>query len=140
MVGQAVPVRHAHQARRDASLFAGGKNAPAQYRDGTFGKKWPAAVPKPWGDAGNWWIHQYHGDAWKFPGFKQVDVNRFNSMVKGASGDRVKWVQRRLGIAQSGDYDDAMLEKIKKLQSDNGIDADGTIGPQTFALLCWMNP
>jgi len=105
---------------------------------------WPAEVPKSWGgtaDPDNRRVDQYHGDAWKFPGFNQVDVNRFNSMVKGATGERVKWVQRRLGIDQSGTYDDAAIDKVKELQSGNGIDpADGVIGPRTFAVLCWMNP
>lgn len=127
-------------ADRDLKNFANGKNAPAQYLDGMFKQHWPAAVPNGWGDKDNWWIHQYQGDAWQFPGFKQVDVNRFNSMRKGASGDRVKWVQRRLGVQQDGAYDGDTLEKVKKLQADNGIKSDGTIGPATFAVLCWMNP
>ena len=126
-------------AKFDKSLFAGGKNAPAQYIDGLFGKNWPAATPRPWKDPDNWWFHQYMGDA-KWLGVGQVDVNRFNSMVKGATGERVKWVQRRLGVAQSGTYDDATVAKIQDLQKQNNIDGDGTIGPQTFALLSWMNP
>lgn len=131
-------------ARLDPALFAGGKNAPSKYLDGYRGQHWPPEVPASWGgtaDPDNWWIHQYHGDAWQFPGFKQVDVNRFNSMVKGATGARVKWVQRRLGIDETGTYDDAAVEKVKALQGNQGIDpADGIIGPRTFALLCWMNP
>ena len=104
-----------------------------------FNQKWPPAVPKPWGDAGNWWIHQYHGDASKFPGFNQVDVNRFHSMVKGATGDRVKWVQRRLGIDESGTFDDAMFDKLTEHQKKSGLDPSGIIGPSTFATLCWLN-
>ena len=56
-------------------------------------------VPPPWGDATNWWIHQYQGDAVRLPGFPtgNVDMNRFNTMTRGATGDRVRWVQRRSG-------------------------------------------
>ena len=128
----------------DPGLFANGKNAPARYADGSFGQRWPPEVPKSWGgtaDADNWWIHQFGGDVKQFPGFNQVDANRFNSMVKGQSGARVKWVQRRLGISETGTYDDATMDEVKKVQSQNGIDpADGIIGPRTFAVLCWMNP
>jgi GH25 family lysozyme M1 (1,4-beta-N-acetylmuramidase) len=119
--------RYVNSTARDGAMFKGGKyNLPVQ----------PA-----WGDATNWWIHQYHGDS-PFPGFNQVSgMDRFHTMVKGAKGDRVKWVQRRLGIDQTGTYDDAEVDKVKQLQQSNGIDpANGVIGPRTFALLCWMNP
>jgi GH25 family lysozyme M1 (1,4-beta-N-acetylmuramidase) len=98
-------------------------------------------VPTPWGDKTNWWIHQHQGDASGFPGFNQVDMNRFRSMVKGARGDRVKWVQRRLGIDENGNYDDAMFDAVVDHQKSFGIDpANGVIGPRTFATLCWRRP
>src|SRR5262249_47409417 len=95
-------------------------------------------VPPPWGDATNWWVHQYQGDALGFPGFSStVDVNRFNPMVQGAAGDRVKWVQRRLGLAESGELDETMRKKVVAHQRAKGLTPDGIIGPRTFATLCW---
>jgi peptidoglycan hydrolase-like protein with peptidoglycan-binding domain len=110
------------------SIFAGGRLDPV--------------VPPPWGPK-NWWIHQYQGDAQvrhKLPGFNQVDLNRFNTMQKGATGDRVKWVQRRLGIQQNGQFDDATDSVLRTFQNKKGLAANGIIDPRTFAYLCWSNP
>ena len=108
--------------------FAGGKHSPL--------------IPPPWGDATNWWIHQYQGDALNLPGFPRgnVDMNRFHSLQKGASGDQVKWVQRRLGIAQTGQFDDAMERALRAFQSQKGISPSGVVDILTFAYLCWSNP
>jgi GH25 family lysozyme M1 (1,4-beta-N-acetylmuramidase) len=114
------------RAMRDVSRFAGGKNSPP--------------VPPPWGDATNWWIHQYQPDASWLPGFRQVDMNRFNATAAGAAGDRVRWVQRRLGIAQSGTCDAATESALRSFQGKNGLEANGVIDPRTFAFLCWSNP
>lgn len=102
----------------------------------------PPAVPRPWGDATNWWIHQYQGNAVKLPGFPTgvVDMNRFNVMIKGATGDRVKWVQRRLGITQNGMFDAAMETVLRAFQYKKGLISDGRIDARTFAYLCWSNP
>jgi peptidoglycan hydrolase-like protein with peptidoglycan-binding domain len=106
---------------------------------GPDGRKFSPRVPPPWREADNWWIHQYQGDAWSFPGFRQVDVNRFNTMATGAQGERVKWVQRRLGIAQSGAFDAATRTAVGRLQSKNGLPVTFEIDPRTFALVSWMN-
>ncbi len=113
-------------AMRDVRMFAGGKNNPP--------------VPPPLGDATNWWIHQYQPDARWLPGFRQVDMNRFNTMVKGSIGDRVKWVQRRLGITQNGVFDAATEAALGAFQAKNGLFANLVIDPRTFAFLCWSNP
>jgi GH25 family lysozyme M1 (1,4-beta-N-acetylmuramidase) len=99
-------------------------------------------VPPPWGDATNWWIHQYQGDAVKLPGFPtgNIDMNRFNIMRMGATGDRVKWVQRRLGVAQSGRFDAAMFGVLQAFQNKKGLVPNGIVDPRTFAYLCWANP
>jgi peptidoglycan hydrolase-like protein with peptidoglycan-binding domain len=111
-------------AARNASAFDSGKLDPR--------------VPRPWGDPSDWWIHQYQGDAVALPGFSRtIDMNRFNGMVKGATGARVKWVQRRLSIAETGTFDAAMLAKVVAFQADSDLLADGIIGPRTFAALCW---
>jgi GH25 family lysozyme M1 (1,4-beta-N-acetylmuramidase) len=114
-------------AVRDPKPFAGNKLDPP--------------VPPPWGDGGNWWMHQYQGDATGCPGFPvgNVDMNRFNSMYKGAVGARVKWVQKRLKIAETGKFDDTMVTAVVNLQKTSGLVADGVIGPRTFTRLAWMS-
>jgi lysozyme len=99
-------------------------------------------VPPPWGDATNWWIHQYQGDAVRLPGFPtgNVDMNRFNTMTRGATGDRVRWVQRRLGTAPSGVFDGAAEGALRAFQNTKRIGADGVVDPRTFAYLCWSSP
>jgi GH25 family lysozyme M1 (1,4-beta-N-acetylmuramidase) len=115
-------------AVRNPELFANGRNNPP--------------VPPPWGDASNWWIHQYQGDALRLPGFPtgDLDMNRFNAMGPGASGDRVRWAQRRLGIAATGSFDAVMATALAAFQARHGLTADARIDPRTFALLCWSNP
>ena len=109
-------------AIRDASLFASGKYEPP--------------VPAPWSDDGNWWIHQFQGNATKFPGFTGlVDMNRFNVAFKGARGARIGWAQRRLGIGETGRFDAATDDAVRTFQDDNGLVTDGVIGPRTFAFL-----
>lgn len=94
-------------------------------------------VPPPWGDADNYWLHQYQGDATGFPGFTtgNVDMNRLNPMVKGAVGERVKWVQRHLCIPVNGRFDIVMDGSLRLFQRQRGLVADGVIGPRTFACL-----
>ena len=109
----------------------------------------PPRLPRPWQErtkpvpkGNNWWIHQYQGDATGLPGFStaKVDMNRFNTMVRGEVGDRVKWVQVRLGIAQSGVFDASMEIALRAFQRSNGLVESSIIDPRTFAYLCWSNP
>jgi GH25 family lysozyme M1 (1,4-beta-N-acetylmuramidase) len=111
-------------------------------RDRMVSQVAPPPVPPPWGDSGNWWIHQYQGDAIGLPGFApgNVDMNRFHTTVRGDTGERVKWVQRRLGIAQNGTFDDAMEAALRTFQARNGLLASPQVDPRTFAYLCWSNP
>jgi peptidoglycan hydrolase-like protein with peptidoglycan-binding domain len=67
-------------------------------------------------------------------------MNRFNAMGPGASGDRVRWAQRRLGIAATGRFDAVMATALAAFQSRHGLAPDALIDPRTFALLCWSNP
>jgi lysozyme len=106
------------------------------------GPRFNPPVPPPWRDATNWWIHQYQGDAVGLPGFPtgNVDMNRFNPMASGATGDRVRWVQRRLAIPQSGAFDAVTERALRSFQSKRGLAADGVVDPRTFAYLCWSAP
>jgi GH25 family lysozyme M1 (1,4-beta-N-acetylmuramidase) len=100
-------------------------------------------VPLPWaGLRGNWWIHQYQGDAVHVPGFTNtVDLSRFNVLSQSnAMGGRVTWVQKRLGLPITGWFGPALRDSIKLFQRSHGLVADGVVGPKTFAQLCWQWP
>jgi len=94
-------------------------------------------VPPPWGDATNWWIHQYKGDAIGIEGFPtgNVDLNRFNPMMLGSKGDRVKRVQNRLCVKSDGIFGKNTDKALREFQKDRRLVPDGIIGPRTFAQL-----
>lgn len=95
-------------------------------------------VPKAWVDATNVWIHQYQGDARKLPGFDStVDLNRFFHLTRGAKGERVRWLQRKLAISVDGDFGVDTHEAVIRFQHEHELVADGIVGPKTFARLCW---
>ncbi len=95
-------------------------------------------VPKAWGDASNVWIHQYQGDAIDLPGFSSTtDLNRFFDLAKGAKGERVRWLQRKLKLADDGDFGLDTHEAAIAFQRAHQLTADGVVGPKTFAALCW---
>lgn len=98
----------------------------------------PPPVPRVAGDADDWWIHQYQGDALGLPGFtRTVDLNRWNPLRRGARGARVARVQRQLGMAEGTPavWDDAMDAAVREFQSRHGLEPDAIIGPATFAAL-----
>lgn len=99
--------------------------------------KWSPDTPRAWG-AGNWWLHQYQGDAVRVPGFTStVDLSRFNLMRQGEGGARVSWVQRRLGMRETGLFDVNMADRLRAFQRQYGLVADAVIGPKTFAVISW---
>jgi hypothetical protein len=122
------------------------ERAPAQlsnvpFMPGPDGKvAYDPVVPSSWG-AWNWWIHQFQGDAVSVPGFKNtVDLNRFNMLAIGSgdqSRDRVSWVQRRLGVLDTGKLDIATHDQLIAFQRSHDLVPDGVIGPKTFAALSW---
>ncbi len=94
-----------------------------------------------WGDADSYWFYQYQGDALPCPGFSAtVDISRFNTVIPGRRSARVSWVQRRLGIPQSGVFDAATTTAVKAFQKQNHLVQDGIIGPKTAARLFWLPP
>jgi GH25 family lysozyme M1 (1,4-beta-N-acetylmuramidase) len=115
-------------AVRDAKWFTSGRNNPP--------------VPPPWGDATNWWIHQYQGDAVGLPGFPtgNFDMNRFNVTGPGSVGDRVRWAQRRLGVPQTGAFDARTIAGLQVFRMQRGLGFGAAIDPRTFAALCWSRP
>jgi GH25 family lysozyme M1 (1,4-beta-N-acetylmuramidase) len=94
--------------------------------------------PTPNGDPDGWWIHQFQGDALRFPGFTStVDLDRFNVLELGAKGSRVVWLQKRLGLIEP-DFGAATLAAVKAFQARRGLNADGVVGAATFAALSWL--
>lgn len=102
----------------------------------------PGYAPTPIAQWGNQcWIYQYQGDGKGWPGFTSTtDVNRFMTTKRGAKGEQVKWVQRRVGVTVDGDFGPATEAAVKTLQAKHGLSADGIIGPATFAVLGWLLP
>jgi lysozyme len=89
--------------------------------------------------------HQFQGNATGCPGVAGVvDMNRLRPVQKGDRGERVKWIQRRLGFAGSavdGIFGTKTDAAVRKLQAEkNDLVADGIVGARTYAYLCWMNP
>ncbi len=61
-------------------------------------------------------------------------------LKKGMTGEDVTWVQHRLdelgyALQITNIYDDATFSAVKSFQSQNGLDADGLAGSQTFSVL-----
>jgi N-acetylmuramoyl-L-alanine amidase len=52
-----------------------------------------------------------------------------------AGGTVVKYVQYRVGIERDGVYGPATADAVERFQKQQGISADGNIGPQTWAKL-----
>ena len=109
--------------------------------DGAVGYN-PTTIPE-FGDTTNWMIYQYAGDALGMPGFTPgaTDTNRVNLVKRGAKGTIVKWIQARAGnIAVDGDFGPKTEARIKELQAQYAMTADGIVGIDTFTLLTWLNP
>lgn len=106
---------------------------PELFADGRY----DPIVPVPWGDA-NWWLHQYQGDAFGIPGITNtVDLSRFNLMQEGATGRRVSWVQKRLGVTVDGIFGPVTASRLRTFQTGHGLEPDAVVGPLTFNRLCW---
>jgi hypothetical protein len=50
----------------------------------------------------------------------------------GEQSQRVKSIQKMLGIKETGTFDNATAVAVKKFQKDNNLTADGKVGVQTF--------
>lgn len=62
------------------------------------------------------------------------------TLKKGMTGEDVTWVQNRLyelgySLQITHVYDDATFSAVKAFQNQNGLDADGLAGSQTFSVL-----
>ena len=67
---------------------------------------------------------------------EKEDVNTLKVIKKGESGtDRVKELQKELGLKVTGVFDDAMENKVKEFQKKNKLLVDGKVGVQTLTKL-----
>ena len=91
-----------------------------------------------------WILYQYQGDGLGMPGFSPgaVDMNRVNVIKRGATGGTVKWIQARAGggLVVDGIFGANTEARIKELQAQYAMAADGIVGVDTFTLLSWLNP
>jgi hypothetical protein len=115
-------------------------NTPV-HLDGAPGHQ-PTTIPA-FGDASNWLVYQYAGDALGMPGFSPgaTDTNRVNIVKRGAKGTIVQWIQARAGnLAVDGDFGPQTEARIKQLQAAYMLAADGIVGVDAWTLLSWLNP
>lgn len=56
-------------------------------------------------------------------------------LKRGLKGAPVKRLQKKLGIADDGDFGPGTEKALKEWQSANGLAADGIAGPDTFAAI-----
>lgn len=90
-------------------------------------------IPDPWRDEGCW-FEQVQGDARiDSDGVRQADIDRWRIAAAGDHGPHVRGLQRRLGVAQTGTYDDDTVAAARALQAARGLDVDGVAGPRTVA-------
>ncbi len=57
------------------------------------------------------------------------------TLRRGATGDLVKELQTKLGVAASGTFDGATEAAVRQFQRDHGLVPDGIVGPRTWATL-----
>lgn len=96
-------------------------------------------VPLPW--PAQWFNYQFQGDSIGFPGFnKTVDVDRFRVFGAGAIGAHVAWCQRRLNLPDDGIFGLGTKAAVVAKQKAHGLDADGLIGPATWAVIAQSIP
>jgi GH25 family lysozyme M1 (1,4-beta-N-acetylmuramidase) len=93
--------------------------------------------PPAW--RGRWEIQQYQGDAIGVPGFSStVDLNRWNTLARGSTGNAVIALQLRLGLPfVTGVFDEETASAVRSFQTRCGLEADGVVGPATGARLMW---
>lgn len=59
-------------------------------------------------------------------------VNQFAAIKKGEKSERVKELQKDLGITQSGTFDASTEKAVRDFQTKNKISVDGIVGVQTL--------
>lgn len=93
-------------------------------------------VPLQLGDSDSCWIHQFQGDSIHYPGFSHtVDINWFRPLMQGCKGDRVTWLQGKIGAKQDGDFGPLTKRALLAFLPES----KGIVNPAIFARLCNLN-
>lgn len=94
-------------------------------------------IPGPWTRSG-WLFHQFQGDALGLPGFSAtVDVDAFHAMTLGDKGPHVMWLQRRVRVADDGDFGPMTQAAVKASQRKAGLPETGAVDLATFCAIAW---
>jgi peptidoglycan hydrolase-like protein with peptidoglycan-binding domain len=64
-----------------------------------------------------------------------VDSDNRPTLRRGAVGDLVELIQRKIGITASGRFDAITEAAVRQFQRDSGLVPDGIVGPRTWATL-----
>ena len=59
-------------------------------------------------------------------------------LKKGDNNENVKLLQQKLGIEPIGNFGPKTEEAVKAFQRNNGLTADGIVGPGTWAKIMWL--
>jgi len=104
----------------------------------------PTLIPE-WGN--QWFLYQYQGDARGWAGgLFQADASRFRQFGKGAKGNHVAWLQRRLKasvaplLVVDGIFGSDTQDALMKLQAMHHLTPDGVFGVDSFAPASWIIP
>jgi N-acetyl-anhydromuramyl-L-alanine amidase AmpD len=63
------------------------------------------------------------------------DASNRPTLRRGSTGDMVKFVQAKVGVPATGNFDANTEAAVRRFQSDHGLVADGIVGPRTWATL-----
>jgi len=86
-------------------------------------------------------ITKIGSDTWINPETINVLPDKYNLkrlLKKGCKGDDVKELQKKLGIAITGTFDEATRIAVKKFQKANKLTQDGKVGKNTAHKLGWL--
>ena len=64
-----------------------------------------------------------------------VDAEDRPTLRRGATGEAVELVQRKIGIPVTGCFDASTEAVVRQFQRDHGLAPDGIVGPRTWATL-----
>ncbi len=64
-----------------------------------------------------------------------VDGDGRPTLRRGDTGDLVKDVQKKVGVAASGTFDGETEAAVRQFQRDHGLTPDGIVGPRSWATL-----
>ena len=69
-----------------------------------------------------------------------VDAENRPTLRRGATGDLVQLVQRKIGVAATGSFDGNTEAAVRIFQRAHGLVPDGIVGPRTWATLMVVEP